>query len=455
MQAVNNASGIYISNNIMLTTILACLNILLVFIIIKLVKQLFNIKVSNKRETILFIMVSILSSIFGIFIFTPYSKIINMALYLILFYICLNTNVEKIILSINYISIVYLMGESIFSKIFGLIFSPKNISFIVYRIFCILFLFSILSVILYILKKTDFKLELESYIPKSSKSSDKILRLLEVLFSTNIMVLNLKDVLSFIFNKLDLVLLFSNAIILGIAIFRIILDNKKKQEQNLKTENLKIHNNNLLNMYDDMRSFKHDFGNIIQALGGYIETENLEGLMEMYSRLQKELCMVNDMETLNPALINNAAVYNILNNKYYIARKFNICMKIEVNLDINELKIDKLDLCRILGILLDNAIEAAKECSKKEILVRFVRDCKIDRNLIIIENSYKNIDVDLDKIFSKEYTSKKEKKSHGLGLWRVKKILDRTENLNLYSSKGLKFRQQLEIYDLKNAMLVR
>ena len=113
----------------------------------------------------------------------------------------------------------------------------------------------------------------------------------------------------------------------------------------------------------------------------------------------------------------------------------------------DDIEINTLDFCRILGILLDNAIEAAKECKKKEISVRFEKDHKVNRNLVIVENTYQNLDVDISRIFDKEYTSKSEKKSHGLGLWRVKKILDRNNNLNLYSFKGNKFVQQLEVYN--------
>ena len=36
---------------------------------------------------------------------------------------------------------------------------------------------------------------------------------------------------------------------------------------------------------------------------------------------------------------------------------------------------------------------------------------------------------------------------HGLGLWNVRRILKTCSNLNLFTSKGEMFSQQLEIYD--------
>ena len=58
-------------------------------------------------------------------------------------------------------------------------------------------------------------------------------------------------------------------------------------------------------------------------------------------------------------------------------------------------------------------------------------------------------DIDLDKIYEKGYTSKKDSaEKHGLGLWTVRKILINNNNLNLFTSKNDLFCQQLEIYDM-------
>ena len=48
------------------------------------------------------------------------------------------------------------------------------------------------------------------------------------------------------------------------------------------------------------------------------------------------------------------------------------------------------------------------------------------------------------------YTSKKDSdvKSHGLGLWEVRKVLKKNDNLNLFTTKTNDFfTQQLEIYN--------
>ena len=94
---------------------------------------------------------------------------------------------------------------------------------------------------------------------------------------------------------------------------------------------------------------------------------------------------------------------------------------------------------------LAEAIE--KECEKKEINVYFRKELNRHRLVVIVENTYTNKDVDIDKIYEKNYTSKNDKENHGLGLYKVRKILSRNNNLNLFTTKNSEyFKQQLEIY---------
>ena len=69
-----------------------------------------------------------------------------------------------------------------------------------------------------------------------------------------------------------------------------------------------------------------------------------------------------------------------------------------------------------------------------------------NRNLIIIENPYKNYLIDINKIYDKGFSSKKDKIAHGLGLWKVKQILKKNKNIQIYTSREKLFKQQLEIY---------
>ena len=122
-------------------------------------------------------------------------------------------------------------------------------------------------------------------------------------------------------------------------------------------------------------------------------------------------------------------------------------MSVEVFMDLNIINMKIYEFTRILGILLDNAIEAADECDERNIYVHIRNDQRHNRQLLIIENTYKDKNIDTDKIYEKNYSTKP--KNTGLGLWEVRQILKRNNNLNLYTTKTERlFKQQLEIYNI-------
>ena len=221
----------------------------------------------------------------------------------------------------------------------------------------------------------------------------------------------------------------------------------EKTTESLEEE--KLYNKTLTILYDNIRGFKHDFNNIVQAIGGYISTNNMDGLKDYYNDLLDDCKKINNLAILNPELINNPAVYSLLTSKYHKAEELGIKMNFEIFLDLESLNIKTYDLTRILGILLDNSIEASVKCDEKEINIIIRKDNKANRQLFIIENTYSNKEVNTDRIFEKGYTSKtkEDTKNHGLGLWEVRQILKKNNNLNLFTSKDNRlFKQQLEIY---------
>ena len=161
--------------------------------------------------------------------------------------------------------------------------------------------------------------------------------------------------------------------------------NLEVTKKDLKQANL--HNKTLELLYNNISAFKHDFSNIITALGGFIYTKNMEGMEKYYNKILDECHINNNLSTLNPAIINNPAIYNILATKYYKADESGININLQVFINLNELKFDTYDFCRILGILLDNAIEAASKCDEKLITID-IHDVKPKKyQVLTIENT--------------------------------------------------------------------
>lgn len=213
------------------------------------------------------------------------------------------------------------------------------------------------------------------------------------------------------------------------------------------------YNSSLQESYDNTRAFKHDFGNIVQAIGGYIDKNDMDGLKIYYSQLFGDFERLNNLCSLSPDVINNSAIYQIISSKYNKASKLGIDFCIDVFLDLNTLNMKIYEFSRVLGILLDNAIEAASECEEKVIHVELRKDLKRNRKLLIVENTYRNKNIDIERIFEKGFSSKVH--NTGLGLWEVRQILKKNSNLNLYTyTTDTMFVQQLEIYDMVKANFV-
>ena len=209
---------------------------------------------------------------------------------------------------------------------------------------------------------------------------------------------------------------------------------------------LKEENKNLLEVNDNIRCFKHDFNNIIQAIDGYIYLDDMKSLSVYFKSLLKECNHVNTVDRLNAKIIDNPAIYGVLLDKYKIAEKRNIKINLDILTSLKELGDRSYVISRMFGILIDNALEASSECDKKVVNIQILRDAKRKRINIVVENTYINKDVDTSRIFEKNYTTKKG--NSGLGLWKIQDILSKDTSLDLFTSKDEEmFKQQLEIYE--------
>ena len=219
--------------------------------------------------------------------------------------------------------------------------------------------------------------------------------------------------------------------------------NKMKEEINTLT----LKSDSLMELNDNIRSFKHDFNNIIQAIDGYILLGDMDALKTYFSKLLKECNYVKNLELLTGKVQTNPAIYGVLLDKCRVAEGNNIDMNIDMFVDYSDMNEKAYDLSRIIGILLDNAIEATLECEKKVINVQFKEGSSENKKKIVIENTYKDNGFDTEMIFEKNYTTKKEKGNSGLGLWKVKEIISKDDEVEIQTIKDENtFKQELEIF---------
>ncbi|KNY25085.1 sensor histidine kinase [Pseudobacteroides cellulosolvens] len=193
---------------------------------------------------------------------------------------------------------------------------------------------------------------------------------------------------------------------------------------------------------DGLRGFKHDFNNNVQAIGGYIALNDINGLKKYYHQLQSDTRRINNTLPLSKYVKNNPALYGLLLSKLSFAELKDIQFVINIMDEYNIEKVKIYDLCKILGILLDNALEAAFESPNKYVELSINKN---SQNIIVIEiiNSYAG-KLNKDKIFENGYTTKSG--HSGFGLWEVNKIISRNQNCSLETSvTDTLFSQRLEI----------
>lgn len=408
-----------------------------------------NIQTSKKQKINYVLCLGTLTNFINLIIPNSFIKfLLNTILWPIFVIVFLKTSILKGILSEVFALILSLCLELLVTNFLQIVFNVKHETIIATPLLRCSFalLINIITFILAITIKR-FKLTLKIFDGISEKTK-KLLVCNAVLLV--LIIISQFYLIAFYNNILPIYITFISIIGL-LAYFALsiysILNISKLEITSRDLKQSQLYNKTLTVLHDNIRAFKHDFHNIVHALGGYIDTEDIEGLKKYYQQLLNDCQCTNNLTGLSPSTINNPAIYNVLASKYHKADELGIKINLEVFLDLNEIenhmKIYKF--ARILGILFDNAIEATKECDKKLINLTIRKDLNKNRLLLIVENTYKNKDVDTEKIYEKGFSTKPG--NSGLGLWKVRQILIRNNNLNLFTTKNDEyFKQQLEIY---------
>ena len=448
MDLLNNIwTAVSTPNEGLIDAIFVIFNFIEMYVSMQFFTSILNITSSTRKKLLYTVLTGILTLLTKIFIPTPWRVIVNYLVIPICIYKIFELNITKTLIaficqiSICAISTLLLMKPFItFLNI-----SSQEIEIIpIYKLLFLIICYSVISLITFVVNQKKLKVILLDNFDKKTKSIILLTLVLGTFFIIAQAFLNFAyiDIIPISFTSLNFLLFVSYFIISIYALSKIIKLNYTTE----KLESSEEYNKTLHILHDSVRGFKHDFDNIVASIGGYINTNDMEGLKKYYTQLEDNCERINNLYVFNPDTINNPGIYNLLTSKYYKAEQNNVKFNLTTTLDLTTLKMQIFDFARILGILLDNAIEASSECiDKKEIHVIFRDDTKNHRQLVIVENTYKNKDINIDEIFKKGVSGKEN--HSGIGLWEVKEILKKNNNLNIHTTKDdYCFTQQLEIY---------
>ncbi len=447
MELLNNIWNVLITPNEGLIKILSVpFTMIEVYLSTLLFTSLLNISTQKSQRLIYVLLISCIGVLATFIIPSPFNLVINYLLMFILIPIFFKTTLLKTFLSVVISSLSFaLIGMFIMNPYldFFNISYNDSLTIPIYRIIYVFIQYFIVLLIYLFFNKNKLSIFIFNDIDKKQKHiiyANLCFGIFTILTQALVTVYYI-DNLPLIITFLSFITMFVYFSLSIYSLTRVM----KLASTTQKLQNAEEYNKTLSILHDSVRGFKHDFDNIVTTIGGYVKTNDMEGLKKYYVQLEDDCQKVNSLYILNPKLINNPGVYSLLTTKYHEAEEKGIKVNMSLLLDLSKLNMKIYEFTRILGILLDNAIEASDESEEKVINIVFRDDAKNHRQLIIVENTYKDKTVDTEKIFNKGFSGKEN--HTGLGLWEVRKILNKSKNLDLYTTKNEKyFSQQVEIY---------
>lgn len=406
-------------------------NIILAVSAIIVWKTLLNKEINYKSPKI-YIAILFQSS-FAIFNYFTINKFVRIMLITILFmFVCrylFKENIRKTILTPIFYQIIVFVSELLVFIIVGAFLKETNAilffeSFI--GIIIINFLVSIVSILIAKLKLTKIIYKKLINITNKLNRSHLLFLCLIMICFFDFLVINVYYKLNFIYWLIINILLIS-------VLFLIILFSFKTQNKFNKVSdkyNVAIKSlNNYESMMTKYRITNHENKNLLLTIRAMILNKEkdipkyIDSMLEnKYNDDEKLLFDMSVIPTGGLRATIYSEVMKIIDNK--IDYNLYIDKKIKT-IDLIELDTDTIiDICKIIGVFIDNAIDEVKKLKNKNIDISlYIEEKKL---CIKVSNNYKG-KIELDKLFDEGYSTKG--KNHGYGLSMVKNIIKENKDL--------------------------
>lgn len=228
----------------------------------------------------------------------------------------------------------------------------------------------------------------------------------------------------------------------------------KKNESDLsakcgEVEMLKNYTEVIENLLDEMQKSRHDYKNMILSLHDFVEEKRFDELAVYF---EEEILKSEAIEKISKNIylatkkIKQLPLKSLINAKLNEAMSGGIRVEITILSEIDITSVPTLDICRIIGNLLDNAVEAAQESDNKVISLIMLKNN--GQYSITLCNGFSG-EIDISRIWKKGYSSKGRNRGQGLPI--VKKLVDSRPELLLNTEiKNNLFVQDLTITERKD-----
>lgn len=222
------------------------------------------------------------------------------------------------------------------------------------------------------------------------------------------------------------------------------LQEKVVLQKEIQLQNLSNYSQQVEGLYQEIRSFRHDYANILSSLKIGIDQKDINLVSQVYDSVLKnsgEKLKGKRFDVAQLRNINDLALKSLLLSKLSEAQNLSVPVSLEISEHFSIKNMEQIDFLTITSILLDNAIESAAEGG---IAVCFLEDTEWNKLVMIVKNSTLEREIELRDIFKRDNSSKGE--GRGIGLANVRRILKSYPNVCLKTtSKNYVFTQILEI----------
>lgn len=254
--------------------------------------------------------------------------------------------------------------------------------------------------------------------------------------------------------NIDTYFIRTNVLLICFTIFIIsmlYLNYQKKEKRDKEIQELKDkqladlgrYSRHIESLYKEIRSFRHDYTNILISLNEAIKEEDIVAIRTIYQGViadsdRKFYDGKYDIARLSN--IQNPAVKSLLSSKMLEAQKKGIAISVEVDAEIEPPDLELIEFITILSILLDNAIDAAEQCANGNIVFAYFQED--NRKIVVVENTTVEDKVSTNHIFEYGHSTKGD--NRGIGLANVKVILNKYPRFTLSTnSNNHRFIQEL------------
>lgn len=409
--------------------------------------KLLGIKINYKNYKLYITLVSLMIiALINYFNVNAYIRITLITLALMFFFKFLfNESIQKCIITPIISQMVTMISEMIFAIIIVILLNLNSQDIVNTQFGNILsnFFIALISIlIIQIPVITKFYQFLLKVTDKIKKNQLVILSLIIVIIA-NILTMVL-------YYKIDFkyLLVFNTFIIL--FCFIIVIYSFKNKNNYIKIYDKYSTTLNSLKEYEDIldryRVSNHENKNQLLTIRNMIPKSDKKTISYIDKIIENKL-KDNDKVMFEVSIIPAGGLRGLIYSKVLTMKDLKINYELEISNGVKTVDLISLDdslmldICQVIGVYLDNAIEEVKKLEEKYINIEMYTG---EKELIIeISNNYKG-KIDIEKIEEKGYTSKG--KSHGYGLTLTKEIIDK--NKKLFNEKKISkesFTQVLKI----------